>query len=199
MAWMPGLIVLTVGYRIVFSAFFDPLSNTGLVLGNILPGRVAEFCYGMIIARIYLNMPSLLEKLRRPYPALSVTALSLAVLAFCWILWLKSGDGMFEHRSGAVLYYPFLGLGFGLLFLSVFLSPLLKKIVSFRPVVFLGTISYSVYLWHIFVIMFMEQYLNLSGGKAGPAIKMAIALVLTLIVSTVSYYLIEKTFLSFKK
>jgi peptidoglycan/LPS O-acetylase OafA/YrhL len=199
MAWMITLIVFTMVYRMVFPVAWNALSNAGLVMSNILPGRIAEFCYGMIIAKIYIERPFLFERLGRSLERRSLAALSLFILAFCWIVWLKKGDGLFAYRMGTVLYYPVLGLGFGLFFLSVLLMPLLKRIFSYRPVVFVGTVSYSIYLWHIFIILFMSDYLKLADRGAGPGVRMMIALVLTLAVSTLSYYLIEKTFLGFKK
>lgn len=60
----------------------------------------------------------------------------------------------------------------------------LRSIFLSRPVLFLGTISYSVYLW--------QQLFN--GLNEGVAFGFPLAIVETLVAATLSYYLVEKQF-----
>lgn len=161
------------------------------MFGNILPGRISEFCYGMIIAKIFLEYPLLIDKLKKPAAVISVGMLSLAVIALCWGVWLMMGDSILHGRSGNMFYYPFLGMGYGLLFLLILISPQFNKIMSLKPVVFIGTISYSIYLWHVFILKILA---GVASGTAG----FFLNLFATIILSTVSYYLIERTFLKLK-
>ncbi len=183
--WLISLIGANIIYRL------SPLSSEGLVFGNILPGRISEFCYGMIIAKIFLEYPSIIDRLKRPMPVITFIMLSIVIIAFCWGLWLKTGDSILNSRAGNMLYYPFLGMGYGFLFLLILISPQFNKIMSLKPVVFIGTISYSIYLWHVFIL---KSLAGVASGIAG----FYLNLFATIILSTLSYYLIERTFLKLK-
>jgi peptidoglycan/LPS O-acetylase OafA/YrhL len=191
MKWFLSLIGFNVVYRLIFPLFYSASSNTGLVLGNILPGRISEFCYGMIIAKIFIERVELMDKMRRPLIAVSIVFLAVAIISVCWAVWLRIGDSVLDHQIVNTLYYPFLGMGYGLLFFLVVLIPILKRIASLKPVVFIGTISYSIYLWHVFALRLVG---NLLTGAAG----FLFTLIATIVISTVSYYFIERTFLKLK-
>jgi peptidoglycan/LPS O-acetylase OafA/YrhL len=85
------------------------------------------------------------------------------------------------HAVGAIAY----GLGpmsiAGALLVGAALEPgFLSRCFSLRPVVWLGVISYSLYLWHMFVFWLFNWQAPL------------VALPVTLVIATVSYYKIEK-------
>lgn len=191
MKWLISLIVLNLVYRLIFQFFFSPLSSTGLVLGNILPGRISEFCYGMIIAKIFLEKTELMNKLRKNLNIIITAILAFICIFICWYIWLKKGDSVLDHRLVNIIYYPLVGLGFGLFFLLVMIFPWLNRIMSLKTVTFIGIISYSIYLWHVFALRLIGDVLTDAGG-------FLITLIATLVISTVSYYFIERTFLKFK-
>ena len=64
-----------------------------------------------------------------------------------------------------------------------------SKILSYKPLVFIGLISYSLYLWHYPIFSFSE----LLSFQSSSANKLFIIL-LSLFLSIISYYLIEKKF-----
>jgi peptidoglycan/LPS O-acetylase OafA/YrhL len=66
----------------------------------------------------------------------------------------------------------------------------LARLLSWRPLVWLGLISFSVYLW---------QQLFLARDLPEPLNQLWVALPLTLIAAALSYYMIETPFLRFKK
>jgi peptidoglycan/LPS O-acetylase OafA/YrhL len=68
--------------------------------------------------------------------------------------------------------------------------PLLTRALSFKWLVFLGTISYSLYLWHVPASLFMREVAHLSGWRL-----VVSATVLALTAACGSYYLVERTFL----
>lgn len=191
MKWFLSLIGFNVVYRLIFPVFHSASSNTGLVLGSILPGRISEFCYGMIIAKIFIERAELIDRLKRPMFKVSIAFLTAIIISVCWAVWLRMGDSVLDCRLGNALYYPFVGMGYGLLFLLVLIIPSFNKVMSLKPVAFIGTISYSIYLWHVFAL---KLFSGISSGMA----RFLITLIATLVISAVSYYLIERTFLKLK-
>jgi peptidoglycan/LPS O-acetylase OafA/YrhL len=64
----------------------------------------------------------------------------------------------------------------------------LRRAVAARPLVALGTVSYSVYLWHLPIVMWVDR--NAGGWPVGAEI--AVALAASLAVGTASYHLVER-------
>ncbi|MDP4196921.1 MAG: acyltransferase [Bacteroidota bacterium] len=71
-------------------------------------------------------------------------------------------------------------------------SPI-KKILAFRPIVWIGSISYGLYLWHdpIYEIMRTCKFSQYSIATIGSLI--------TFLIASLSYYLVEKPVLSLKR
>ncbi len=189
--WLAVLIVANILYRLIFPFFFSASSQTGLMLGNILPGRIAEFSYGMIIAKIFLEKERLFQNFRRPLSSAGIGLLAALLIAGCWWVWLRMGDSLLDWWITNTVFYPLVGLGYAVLFVLVLMNPIINRIMSSRAIVFTGTISYSVYLWHMFTIMLLK-------GKWEGAAGFIIAVGITLVISSISYYFIERTFLKLK-
>jgi peptidoglycan/LPS O-acetylase OafA/YrhL len=64
----------------------------------------------------------------------------------------------------------------------------LRRAVSSRPLVALGTVSYSVYLWHLPIVMWVDR--NAGGWPVGTQLSFALAA--SLAAGTVSYRLVER-------
>ncbi len=64
----------------------------------------------------------------------------------------------------------------------------IRRLLELRPVVWVGELSYGIYLWHWPFIVWLDARWR---GGSGALSKMA-ALILTLAVSAVSYYLVER-------
>jgi peptidoglycan/LPS O-acetylase OafA/YrhL len=106
--------------------------------------------------------------------------------------------GIFTHWRDPNLYYWILFVVelFGVLLILDILTPgksLIKKFLELRVLVWIGSISYGLYLWHYPIIRVVDFYLG--------HLKMntAIVIPLTFIIATFSYYLIEKPILRLKK
>ena len=68
-----------------------------------------------------------------------------------------------------------------------------KEILEVGPLVWVGRISYGLYLWH-YPVFKATNFLNASWP-----VKLCVAVVLTVIVTSLSYYLIEQPALSLKR
>ncbi|MDC0968892.1 acyltransferase [Alphaproteobacteria bacterium] len=82
---------------------------------------------------------------------------------------------------------PILGVALVLAFCSA--EDFVGKILSFKPIVGVGLISYSLYLWHFPIF----AYLRYTGIGSSAYEKILWAFVI-LILSILSYFLIERTF-----
>ena len=85
-------------------------------------------------------------------------------------------------KSSLLLYSPLAGVGIGVLFIVVLSSPLAEKMLTVKPLLFLGKISYSLYLVHVLVIMTMtiafdQVGLRMWGFILSPLISIPIAYV----------------------
>lgn len=90
-------------------------------------------------------------------------------------------------------------LYFGMLTLIAFaiavviVNELESKQLANPLLVWVGKLSYGIYLWHYFV------FKAIGGWNAAPGTKLIIALPLTLLCATASYYLVERRFLELKE
>ena len=118
-----------------------------------------------------------------------------ALLGLAGAFWLAAAVGRIPAVNG--IFVPqapvwfivgewLLGISFALLLLSVMFGvPWVQRVWAFRPLCFIGLISYSLYLWH-------WQLLALS------AYSTPLALLVLLLFCTASYYLVERPFLRWR-
>ncbi|MEV6844800.1 acyltransferase family protein [Actinoplanes sp. NPDC051411] len=115
----------------------------------------------------------------RPFRAVGAAAAGVSA----GLLLVVSASGPFYYRGGATL----VALLFAALIWSVERAPgsAVARCLSVRPVRWVGTVSYGIYLWHLPVIRFLPEVL--------PAPVVAPATVaVTLALATASYYLLER-------
>lgn len=72
--------------------------------------------------------------------------------------------------------------------------PLLRRALSMRWLVFVGTISYSLYLWHVPANVLMRDVLHLTTWQLAVA-----EFALTFAIACASYFAVERTFLKRRK
>jgi peptidoglycan/LPS O-acetylase OafA/YrhL len=83
----------------------------------------------------------------------------------------------------------------GMLVLGVAMGgPLTRAVFANRAALLVGTISYSLYLWHFPVILWVEKI-----GKMGYATFFLVSIVACLAVSAISYLLLERPFLKMSR
>ncbi len=103
-----------------------------------------------------------------------------------------------------MLLYPMVGISVALLVHSTLRakSGLVMKGLGCRPIAFLGKISYGLYLFHLLALKLSTQWVTYNfGGKNiynQNYLIFAVGLGLTILISSISYLLIEKPFLQLK-
>ncbi|MFN3255062.1 MAG: acyltransferase family protein [Ilumatobacter sp.] len=139
------------------------------------PARAAEILVGAFVAVAIIG--------RRLDPRLWVLApLMLVVLAVCIVTFPTAGGPAY---SG---WLPAIGAASALLLLGLQVDSPVRRACSIAPMVWLGKISYGVYLFHwpIFVVMNEDRM-----GFDGPAL-LVVRLAVTLIAAQLSYLLYEQ-------
>jgi peptidoglycan/LPS O-acetylase OafA/YrhL len=69
---------------------------------------------------------------------------------------------------------------------------LLREALEFRPLVWVGRISYGLYLWHLPI------FSHLGTLKVQTSVRIVVMFMAAIAVTTLSYYLVERPFLKFK-
>jgi len=179
-------IAITLGWR--FGLIW--LNDTGRadipvsMLRTVLPGMLLIFMAGYAITRFPQNMSD-----RTRYALL---ALGIAAYVF-WHMWLV------ERRTTALRTDAFMltwELVLGVL-IAFIVALLLKPLWGFRwlgsrPLVFLGDISFGIYLWHFPVLRLLRRVVPGNWGSVeGSWMALGICIVVTLPLAVLSYRLVE--------
>ena len=159
-----------------------------------LPGRVDQFVLGMIAAWLVLRRAGDVALGR----GLAWSGLVL-ILGLMWYL-SAHGDVIVRLRTPQVYWhYSLIGLGFACIVSGTALGPgrILDAVLRWQPLVFVGVISYSLYLWHYPVL----EALRWLGWQRALGIEHGLAWWLFTgacmgLVATLSYYATERPWLS---
>ncbi len=98
-------------------------------------------------------------------------------------LFLIQDDGAFYYRGGALL----VGIVTAAVIAGLEEPVGLRSILSWRPLVAIGLVSYGLYLWHFPIVVWLLRYWSLK-----PAALLAATLMLTASAAAVSYFVVER-------
>ncbi|MGN6332248.1 MAG: acyltransferase family protein [Motilibacteraceae bacterium] len=151
-----------------------------------LPARLDEFALGLALSVVVALRGN--EPVNRPLLAV----LLLAGAAFLAV----------AVRAGAVDANPYLmrptwaAIGFSLLLMATALSgsrSAANRLLDTRPLAFLGLISYSLYLWHEPVLLWLDAHHLLPARYGAGAIlpDLVVVLAVSVLVAWLSYWVIE--------
>lgn len=178
-----ALILLGLGYRVTAALL---LHNPSMQILRFTPANFDFFAFGMLGAYLYVRRVKWLEYMRKSY--------FQPLLLLVFILFWRFYDFDFLPTMPYILMPTFFGLILMFCILAFVMNEKtsLSKIFTSPPVLFIAKISFSVYIWHAIVIDKVSR-LGFSGVE-----QFFIDILVTLGVSTITYYLIEAPFLVFK-
>ncbi len=199
--WRPG--VLIVWLMVCYSwrawvVWFGPADdNHRFFIGTQLPGMLDLFVIGVGLAWV-VTKTNWLQRAETHYQWLSLFFLGVGILVFgLCIQQLQNLTGSFWFNSYAVIAWrTLLGLSFAAMMVGLILldhSHLFRKTIEASGVAYLGRISYSIYLYHIPVILSLH-HAEVPGFPTTDW-KMALMMTaMTLGVAMLSYHLVEEPF-----
>lgn len=119
----------------------------------------------------------------RRWTADAVAAGAVAVLAVLWAT--VDGEGAFVPRGGLTLHAVLVGVVIAVVVRVP--ASAVGRVLAWRPLVWLGTVSYGLYLWHWPVFLYVDLELDLD-----PLVATALKLVVSVALATVSLRLLER-------
>jgi peptidoglycan/LPS O-acetylase OafA/YrhL len=214
---MCGLIAVAVGVREISSlvserlpqlhGFALQLATGGLLAAHGTQGRYLEtFGIGMLCAILYVaHAEGRLQFSRRTARIAAVLLPIAAIAATCDLAQLIAvrrtaiSNACYAclnpRDAGTILGPLMLGVAYGLLLLAVlFGTRTVRRLFALAPLRFIGLISYSLYLWHLPLIIGAQSYT--SAWTPGLKLIANLAVVVIAIgVAYVSYQFVERPFL----
>jgi peptidoglycan/LPS O-acetylase OafA/YrhL len=148
----------------------------------LAPFRAWEFLIGTILSQRYL--PSLKGPTQRNIASLAGIALILFAAAKYGPKTLFPGAAALAPCIGAALIIAAGETG----------TSLIGRALSWRPVVFIGLISYSLYLWHWPILVFQNTNSMLMERSVGDKQVKIVVIVLSILAAALSWLFIERPF-----
>ncbi len=144
-------IFLTLMIIGAISLLFAQWSTIHFPLGNffLLPSRIWELSIGALSAFYLLYSSNKIHRNKIVCNFLSFIGLMIIVLSI-----IKIDD----HTPFPGIYALFPTLGTALIILAATKTTITAKFLSLKPIVFIGLLSYSIYLWHQPLFAFLRHY-----------------------------------------
>ena len=168
-----------VASQVVMIALFDPADPSRAYYAT--PARLNTMLIGCGLAVLLAMRPDLVRR----WSARALTIVALVAFALCAAAWIRATASRAFFFGGDTLF----GLAFAaLLFAFQGARTGVRSVFELRPLVWLGGISYGVYLWHWPAIVFLTEDRTGLAGTRLDVLRVAV----TLAVSVASVRLLER-------
>jgi peptidoglycan/LPS O-acetylase OafA/YrhL len=155
------------------------------------------FAFGMALAILRVDWEDGLLKLPRSWRKLAVAGALGAYVVTAKMTYV-------DEQLSYSLYNTLMALAFALLLAVVVLPrpgaqpPALLRMLELRPLVWLGLVSYSIFLWHEPLVRWMNAHGLVVAGDAGFFVNTLALAAFTFALSAVTYYCVEAPALRLK-
>jgi peptidoglycan/LPS O-acetylase OafA/YrhL len=163
---------------------------------SFVPTRLDQFGFGMLAAHLLSTRP---VPKAAEHPLLNPLLLLAALTLYLAQLYFISGQGFDTSASkyGYTIHYawPTLSslLAATMLYLLVQETRYTSALFTLKPLLWLGTLSYSFYLWHLPMLYLIQHYVWVPGGYPGQGLLIPClqAFAVSLPVAAISYFGVE--------
>jgi peptidoglycan/LPS O-acetylase OafA/YrhL len=148
---------------------------------------------GCLAAVMLWDRPLWWELVRaRKTPCLVV---GMVLISLLWVLPEIQGFNLIQVPLGPTMQ----AVGFILLLLPSMLGTtgLMFQVLNFRPLVWVGILSYSTYIWHVLFVP--SGWLGRGGAITGMLFSNPVWMLIALATATASYYLLERPLLGLRR
>jgi peptidoglycan/LPS O-acetylase OafA/YrhL len=191
---MVGFIIFGLAFRVFCIATAAPTLTRWVTIF----GCIDSFAVGALMA--YLRQSHLLDKMRHLSPTV-LFAMPLAAFGCFFLghaLMTLSEDNIFlslTESIDAVFLAWLLAVSLG------GIKGIWGRILSWEPIVYVGRISYGIYVYHVFVIIAVSPLLATYGLSADHFAwgRVAVLIAVTLALSSLSWHFLEQPFLAWKE
>jgi peptidoglycan/LPS O-acetylase OafA/YrhL len=155
--------------------------------GNTLPASFMWFVPGMALALLSVDAPRLLAVVSRR-SALCWLAGAALLVASCYAPLL--GSNLLMLAAAPLIVLPALHTGDG--------GGAIRRVLSFKPLLWLGTVSYGIYLYHVTLMAWLVDHHGTDFGPSKWLSLAAVTLACTAVAAAVSWYVLEERALRLK-
>ena len=190
-ALLPPVALLGLGLATRLALHHGPLSSSSWhwVVESSFLGQCDMFAWGMLTAVLAVGIRDHGVRLPLHWRKVAVPLAIVAVVLSAWrmrIDWQLTSSYANSVAAAAM----------GVLLAAVVLPhatarPQVVRALEWRPLVFVGIVSYSIYLWHSPVLDWMGEHGLVRPGVDGLAETIAVALAMTLVIASASYAFVE--------
>ncbi len=195
------LYMFSVAFRVIIHVLDPPFDN---ITPYWLPSLIDIFALGVALAvlREWSHINENIGSLCRSVTAHQWSLLILALFTFWWVstqfgLAVGLETSTFERETIRQGLYGLIGLFCVAPFALTEKPTRTSAIVGWRPLVWLGVVSYGIYLWHQVFISgeFADQQMPYALFDGGMADRLFITVSLTVAIAAISYYVFESPLL----
>jgi peptidoglycan/LPS O-acetylase OafA/YrhL len=189
-AWLAGLsIAATIAYRLLIYA----TPSTRPLLEQF-PGRSDQFIFGMIGAYAFLRSAAPDQRRERAADLMALFAVAAAI-GLMYLLHYRVEE-YFRGEWTLYTWHTLFGAASAVLLVAVaWNGRIVTAVLANRAMVGLGAISYSIYLWHYPLLLWIKSSGWAEGAaKHGMMLMLPLALAVVVPVAYISYHFIERPF-----
>ena len=199
------LFCVSLGYKLwVFAR--GPITDPSLLSWHVaLPEYLDYFAIGLALAAVSVaGRPGRLIDLvaRRPWVGWLTAAVLFAVVS----KGIGLSGSVFDHVTEArylARHYLYGAIALAIFLPAVFGDPeegLIRRVLAWRPILWIGLVSYGAYLYHFAVLQQLQKWHFRSfADDVSPYVWFPVALAGALAIAALSWYCFERPILSFKR
>ncbi|ANR80894.1 hypothetical protein BBB57_23175 [Kosakonia sacchari] len=190
--YLAAWVIISWVWRVIFFYYGNPQQIIMFISTTQLPGMLDEFACGILVAKLYISRKSFFHN----YLIGIIALITGLFFTFAFIYHIKVMGGNYWSDALSVIFSrSFLSVGIALIIISFIIlerSKIFIKICRYSGFYFLGTISYSIYLYHLPVFLNMKNSLEMN--NVFTYWSECISIITILLISTVSYCFVEKRY-----